>query len=1396
MKIFTLILKLAFVSLAVLLLVMLLGGSLLTDQRGQFNLRMSEAQAAPVPPEPVTQPVPRQGPPGSDPAGFLTGPSAGDSLDIALRYIRANQKQLRLTDDDLADYVIKDHYVSQHNGVTHLYLRQRYQGIEVFNGDIAVNITAYGAIINLHNGFISDLKNRVNTVTPALSPAEAVNQGAQALGLALTEPLRPLQNIGGPEQEILLSDGGLTYDGIPVRLMYQLTARGEARLVWNASLNLRTGQNWWNIRVDAVTGQLLSRNDWIVNETYTVFEAPKENPAEGARTSVNDPFTAGGLASPQGWHDTNGGGGPEFTITRGNNVHAYADTDNNGLPDALAGSQPEGGPTLTFNPPLDLNLEPQGYLAASVVNLFYWNNIIHDVFYQYGFDEAAGNFQQNNFSNGGAGSDYVKAEAQDGADGGNRNNANFATPPDGTSGRMQMYLWDQTSPERDGDLDNGIILHEYGHGISTRLTGGPSNSSCLSNPEQMGEGWSDWIALVLTAVPADTPTTHRAMGTYVLGQSASGGGIRPAPYTTDMAINGYTYNNIKTQAIPHGVGFVWATMLWDMYWLLVGEHGYNPNLYAGWDTGGNNLALQLVVDGMKLQPCNPGFVTGRNAILQADQALTGGQNQCLIWQAFARRGLGFSAAQGSSNSTQDGVQAFDMPPSCQFGEIKPPLVNICLGQNAVYTMSLGSSFTPPVNFNLTGQPAGTSVTFNPPSPAATIPFTSLLTIGNTGSATPGAYTLAVTANGGVISKTFNTGLNLFDDVPLSAPVSPPDLAINVPIAPTLTWTDIGPTAATSYKLEIATDNSFTNIIFSTTVTTTSYTVDSPALQPQTVYFWRISPQNPCGNTTSTIYRFATEANAPILLVDDDDNTPNVRDAYVQALQALGRDYDLWDTKNSDNEPDAAFLDRYQAVIWFIGDAFDSKAGPGSAAETSLGNWLSSSGKCLMISGQDYLYAKAGNGLTPFMQNYLGLASAGQDVEQTIVTGAGVVFGDLGSYPLNFPFGYTNYSDALTPNATAVVAFNGNQGNAAINKETAAYRTAFLAFPFETLPAAADRQEVLDRFLGWCDDAAPLRPKITLAGTGGLEKLSLILAEGNQSVQPLTLRNTGSAALTWSLVEDGLAGAGVAPATAQGANLAALRRRVSPSSPPDVTPQVLSDIVADGSFEQGTPNPVWQEFSTYFGTPLCDATCAEGPAPRTGDYYAWFGGIALNPGDPPEIGVLTQTVTLRASPVATLTFYLLIGVCDSNDDFLSVYIDGNQIFDTGTCLPGYDYARQTIDLSAYADGGSHELVFYSETHSTNGQNSNFFVDDVQIEVQDACDSPSDIPWVTNITPTAGTLAANNQTNVNVTFDSTGLSDGVYEATLCLSNNDPRRPLIQVPLTLRVGEPAVYLPIIRK
>lgn len=85
------------------------------------------------------------------------------------------------------------------------------------------------------------------------------------------------------------------------------------------------------------------------------------------------------------------------------------------------------GKDIVFDFEFDPTMEPKEYIDAAVTNLFYWNNMIHDLFYVYGFNERSGNFQRvNPPKTGGRGNDEVIANAQDGS---GFNNANFATPP-------------------------------------------------------------------------------------------------------------------------------------------------------------------------------------------------------------------------------------------------------------------------------------------------------------------------------------------------------------------------------------------------------------------------------------------------------------------------------------------------------------------------------------------------------------------------------------------------------------------------------------------------------------------------------------------------------------------------------------------------------------------------------------------------------------------------------------------------------------------------------------------------------------------------------------------------------------------------------------------------------
>lgn len=134
------------------------------------------------------------------------------------------------------------------------------------------------------------------------------------------------------------------------------------------------------------------------------------------------------------------------------------------------------------------DLQPKENKDASSIQIFYLVNKLHDIFYRYGFTEAAGNFQHDNFGRGGKGNDAVIVNNQSPW---GKNNANFMTPSDGQSPVMNMFLFVYTAVNRDGSLDSTIPIHEYIHGVSSRLTGGPINPRCLLKKEStaMGEGW-------------------------------------------------------------------------------------------------------------------------------------------------------------------------------------------------------------------------------------------------------------------------------------------------------------------------------------------------------------------------------------------------------------------------------------------------------------------------------------------------------------------------------------------------------------------------------------------------------------------------------------------------------------------------------------------------------------------------------------------------------------------------------------------------------------------------------------------------------------------------------------------------------------------------------------------
>lgn len=775
-------------------------------------------------------------------------------------YINNHYPKLNISASELTQWNIESETSSETTGITNFLVQQTYNGIKIDNNFIYFWIKN-GEIINEPEGFINNISQKINSTQPTISVLDGFSKAL----VNVNESVFSTTILKAENNKYKLSNGALVDESVSAELVYFPTSNGSLLLAWNYEFYSQNTQHLWKIRINATTGDLLEKRDLVTRCSFgpkhnhstclvsksfsfensvfknlqkTTFLTPGttnyrvipynyESPNHSARQLITNPEATTVLApsttsaSPNGWHNTNNtiGGGTvatQFAITRGNNVFAKDDFDSNNT----GGTSPSGGtyPSLTFDFPYPgNNVAANTYINAALTNLFYMNNIMHDLWYQYGFTEINRNFQAANYGRGGTGNDAVNAEAQDGSTLAtpNLNNANFSTPGDGSAPRMQMYLWNSNPPKMlinsgslagtnygvndnafnpghvtlpvapaaltnnlvlyqdgvpdatdacdapinaaalngkiavirrgtcsfvlkvkaaqnagavgaiivnnvpgtvnmggadgtitipavsmsqadgealinsmslgtvnvsisiqdgsyvngDGDFDNGIIAHEYGHGVSGRLVGGGAG---LNSSEQPGEGWSDWLWLIMQIKPGDTRNDTRGIGTFAMNQATNGPGIRQYKYATDMAINPHTFASTNSmwytdasgidQIDVHSVGSVWCVMLWDLAWNYIDKYGYDSNIYNG--TGGNNKVMRLIIDAMKLTPANPSLIQCRNAIIQADQNTTNGQNYCMIWSTFARRGMGVNASSGTNSGVggiQDQVEDFTEP---------------------------------------------------------------------------------------------------------------------------------------------------------------------------------------------------------------------------------------------------------------------------------------------------------------------------------------------------------------------------------------------------------------------------------------------------------------------------------------------------------------------------------------------------------------------------------------------------------------------------------------------------------------------------------------------------------------------------------------------------------------
>jgi Zn-dependent metalloprotease len=544
-----------------------------------------------------------------------------DTPDNNARNFLKQQAQLfALSDSAVAS--LKLNKEDNDRGTTFLDYSQTVGGIKVFEGEVKVAVNNSGEVLSVREGFL--VNGQTVKLKPALKEADGIARAFEYAGKTVS-PSFVQTEARATKADPASFENPLNRSLEEVRSELNVVRVNDtARLAWHVYADVGPDE-WYEILVDAHSGELLLRHNLYVFEAQgTVYT---EDPGKGPRQLVS--FVGDTVINTSdGWMGTS-------TVTTGNNVEAYLDTNADNAPDANNGTNLSNGhassPTQDFTFPFSTTVDPRTQQAAVVTNLFYFNNIMHDFSYRLGFTESARNFQTNNFGRGGLGADSVRAEAQDGS---GTNNANFATPPDGQRPRMQQYLFTAPNPDRDSSVDGDVVFHEYGHGISNRLIGNGSTALSGTQSGAMGEGWSDYWA--------NTINGDGAVGEYVTNNP---NGIRRAAYTVPSATVHDSYADVCSGGCEvHNDGEVWAATLWDLR-----------------NTLGATITDNIVLNGMKFTPNRPSFLNARDGIIQADQNLNGGANRCAIWTVFARHGMGVSAV-GNDGTTH--TAATNVPTDC------------------------------------------------------------------------------------------------------------------------------------------------------------------------------------------------------------------------------------------------------------------------------------------------------------------------------------------------------------------------------------------------------------------------------------------------------------------------------------------------------------------------------------------------------------------------------------------------------------------------------------------------------------------------------------------------------------------------------------------------------------
>ncbi len=296
---------------------------------------------------------------------------------------------------------------------------QVVNGLRVYNAYVKAAFDADGQLVQLVDG-TQKISGAIKA--PRIGSNAALEAAKLELGYAAGDAFHRAPNA---EEVIYVDDAGVAQRGFVVE-------------TWSVA------GNQLDMTLVSGEGKIVSVERRTQNDTYRVYTVSPKPTATTTASATN-------YSGPASWVGT----GTQYrNHISGPNVNAYLDTNADNAPDANGAVVSDGNfltsADLTQQPSTTQNRE------AAIQNLFYLNNITHDVLLSHGFDAS-----QNNFE----GSDPVLAEAQDGS---GTDNANFSTPTTG-SPRMQMYLWSGTTPN-DVVTVNGTDYGAYGASFGPAVT--------------------------------------------------------------------------------------------------------------------------------------------------------------------------------------------------------------------------------------------------------------------------------------------------------------------------------------------------------------------------------------------------------------------------------------------------------------------------------------------------------------------------------------------------------------------------------------------------------------------------------------------------------------------------------------------------------------------------------------------------------------------------------------------------------------------------------------------------------------------------------------------------------------------------------------------------------------